>query len=134
MRSTFLQEFAVDQNAVIAEVRTMRCQDQDVAKYTDEFNAKVSKLRSSDPGLRQHLKILYVDGLPFKLKEILFRDKAYQHMDLPQAQVEAKRQHSVNVYMNRGRKPFDQNQNQNNDDKDQKDQKDGKNQNQNQGQ
>jgi len=123
MISKFKTEFAVDQNTIIAEVRALRCQDQDVTKYTEEFNLKISKLRSTNPGTQEHLKILYVDGLPFKLKEMILRDRHYQFMDLTSAQAEAKRQHSVNVYMNRGKKPGEQNNN-NNDDK---------NQNQNQG-
>jgi hypothetical protein len=74
----------VDQSTIVAEVRAMRCTDYDVNKFTDDFNDKSAKLPSSDPGMRQHLKMLYVDALPYKVKEQLLRSGNYQYMSLQQ--------------------------------------------------
>jgi len=39
-RSSFLQEFTIDPNVVLGELRALRCVDYDVYKYSEEFNTK----------------------------------------------------------------------------------------------
>ena len=73
----FIAEFQVDPNVVIGELRALRCVDYDVNKYTDQFNAKAMKLKQTDPGLLAQLKMLYSEGLPFKIKEYLIRERDY---------------------------------------------------------
>jgi len=60
---------------VLAELRTMRTQNYNVGKYTDDFNTKIAKLPVASGGLSEHLKILYIEGLPWKLKDQLLRDR-----------------------------------------------------------
>ena len=93
----------MDTNAVIAEVRALRCFDNKVQEFTDEFNTKSSRMPLKDPGVQEHLKLIYTDGLPKRVKEMLLRDRDYQTWSLTEVQTEAKRQQNVFVYMQRGR-------------------------------
>ena len=63
---------------MIAEVRAIRCSDNKVTEYTDEFNKKAAKLSLKSAAVQEHLKILYTDGLPWKLKEAMLRDRDYE--------------------------------------------------------
>jgi len=49
--------------------------------------------------------MLYADGLPFKVKEHLFREHDYHIFTLQKTMAEAKRHNNVNSYMNKGRGP-----------------------------
>ena len=82
----------------------MRCYDNKVQDFTDDFNSKSARMPLKDPGVEQHLKILYTDGLPKKLKEILLRDREYNGWSLTEVQAEAKRQQNIFLYMNRGQR------------------------------
>jgi hypothetical protein len=44
MVNKFEAEFKVDPDVIIAELRTMKTQNYNVEKYTDDFNNKISKL------------------------------------------------------------------------------------------
>lgn len=102
MVQKFEAEFATDPEAVIAELRTLRAQNQDVTKYTEEFNAKIAKLAVTTSGVKEHLKILYMEGLPWKVKDQLLRDRTTKTLDLSGIQAEAKRQQNVTAYLNKG--------------------------------
>lgn len=73
----FVNEFSVDPNVIIGELRILRCVDYDVNKYSDDFVAKTARLDKSKPGLQEQLKMIFADGLPFKVKELLHREKGY---------------------------------------------------------
>lgn len=44
MKDAFLEEFSVDPNVVMGELRAIRCTDYDVQKYTDIFKNKALRL------------------------------------------------------------------------------------------
>ena len=44
METMFRDEFKVDQSSVIAELRGIRCTDNKVTEYIDDFNKKSAKL------------------------------------------------------------------------------------------
>ena len=79
-RHAFIQEFTVDPNVIIGELRAQRCIDFDVDSFTNKFLQSANKLNKSDPGVEAQLKLLYVDSLPFKIKEVLLKDKYFQQM------------------------------------------------------
>lgn len=68
--------------------------------------------------VQEHLKILYTDGLPWKLKEAMLRDRDYDKWTFTEVQSEAKRQQNILNYMNRGRTRFNDQQGQDAGDKD----------------
>jgi hypothetical protein len=92
MVSKFEDEFKVDSDVIIAELRTFKTQNYNVDKYTDDFNSKIAKLDIRTAGLTEHLKILYQEGLPWKIKDQLLRDRSNKGLDLSGLQAEAKRQ------------------------------------------
>lgn len=76
-RVSFIQEFTVDPNIIIGELRASRCQDFDVEGFSNKFLQTANKLNKADPGIEAQLKLLYVDSLPFKIKEVLLKDKYF---------------------------------------------------------
>lgn len=104
MVKKFEAEFKVDPDVIIAELRTMKTQNYNVDKYTDDFNSKISKLDATTQGLTEHLKILYQEGLPWKIKDQLLRDRSNKGLDLSGLQAEAKRQQNVSTYILKGQR------------------------------
>ncbi len=51
MKSTFIQEFTIDPNVVIGELRAQRCNDFDVEGFTAKFMLSANKLNKSDPAI-----------------------------------------------------------------------------------
>ena len=82
MEQAFIKEFTVDPNVVLGELRALRCTDYDVKKYTDAFNAKAIKLNQADPGMSAQLKMLFTEGLPYKVKEFLIKERDYHTFSL----------------------------------------------------
>lgn len=103
-RHAFIQEFTVDPNVIIGELRAQRCQDFDVDGFTNRFLQTANKLNKSDPGIEAQLKLLYVDSLPFKIKEVLLKDKYFQSMSFQQLMSEARRHSNVNNYLYKANK------------------------------
>lgn len=64
MEAKFDAEFQVNSDMIIAELRTLKTQNNHVSKYTNDFNLKIAKLTITNAGLTEHLKILYIEGLP----------------------------------------------------------------------
>jgi|JI91814CRNA_FD_contig_21_1504630_length_278_multi_3_in_0_out_0_1 hypothetical protein len=56
----------------------MRCQNFDISKFIEDFNALVSMLQSPmDPGTERLVKQYFADGLPFHVKEHVIRNTNY---------------------------------------------------------
>lgn len=56
----------------------MRCQNFDISKFIEDFNAQVSMLQSPlDPGIERLVKQYFADGLPFHVKEHVIRNTNY---------------------------------------------------------
>lgn len=81
-QQAFLKEFTADPNIIMSELRGLRTVDYDVNKYSEEFQSKVQKLDQSDASLLAQAKLMFVDGLPFKVKEHLVRERDFHQLSL----------------------------------------------------
>ena len=83
MIDAFKDYFRVDRNVVIADLKALRCKDRNVEEYTEQFNKMQSRypINGADAEL---MKELYVDSLPYKIKERLALDRAYATFTLPE--------------------------------------------------
>lgn len=61
----------------MGELRALRTVDYDVNKYSDQFQEKLMKLDQSDASMMAQAKLIFVDGLPFKIKEYLVRERGF---------------------------------------------------------
>ena len=63
-----------------------------------------NKLNKTDPAIEAQLKLLYVDSLPFKIKEYLLKDKYFHNVGFPRLVSEARRISNVNNYLYKSNK------------------------------
>ena len=88
MKKAFVEYFEVDEEVVLSELKAMYCEKFDVSKYTTQFNQVMTKHQWT-PADQKNLKEAYIEGLPYKVKEVLTIHRNTTNLTLAKLQRDA---------------------------------------------